>query len=181
MKSSVTIWLAAKFLMLALIFNFGIASAGPPSLDELWKNYAAYKTWKQRNNSDIPFFLETTKLESTLVARIGFEAAGHSLVELATILGEPAAWCGFMPLHLNVKACVSVVNGSDQEITLYFGRKHYQPPKKAKPLTPQPDCVQPRTGVGAIRWERGSANRYDASDFAGGGAAVQEPITRTMR
>ncbi len=135
MKSSVTIWLAAKFLMLALIFNFGIASAGPPSLDELWKNYAAYKTWKHRNNSDIPFFLETTKLESTLVARIGFETAGYSLVELAQILGEPAAWCGFMPLHLNVKACVSVANGSDQEITLYFGRKHYQPPKKAKPLT----------------------------------------------
>ncbi len=107
MKSSVTIWLAAKFLTLALIFNFGIASAGPPSLDELWKNYAAYKTWKHRNNSDIPFFLETTKLESTLVARIGFETAGYSLVELAQILGEPAAWCGFMPLHLNVKACVS--------------------------------------------------------------------------
>jgi hypothetical protein len=137
MKSSVKIWLAAKLLTLALIFNFcvDIASAGPPSLDELRKNHAAYQSWKHRKDSDIPFFLETTKLESTFVARMGVETAGRSLAELATILGEPAAWCDFMPLHLNVKACVSVANGSDREITLYLGRKHYQRPKKAKPLT----------------------------------------------
>ena len=137
MKSSVKISLAAKLLTLALISNFcvGIASAGPANLDELRRNHAAYQLWKQRNNPDIPFFLETTKkLESTFVARMGFETAGRSLAELAPMLGEPAAWCGFMPLHLNIKACVSVANGSDQEITLYFGRKHYQRPKKAKPL-----------------------------------------------
>ncbi|MFQ5545938.1 MAG: hypothetical protein ACE5FE_08165, partial [Acidiferrobacterales bacterium] len=130
--------MAAKLLTLALIFNFcvGIAVAGPPSLDELRKNHAAYQSWKHQKDSDIPFFLETTKLEkSTFVARMGVEMTGYSLAELAPMLGEPAAWCSFMPLHLNVKACVSVANGSDQEITLYFGRKHYQPPKKAKPLT----------------------------------------------
>ncbi|MDH3669551.1 MAG: hypothetical protein OES46_00095 [Gammaproteobacteria bacterium] len=139
MKSSMKMSLAAMLLTPTLILSFcvGIAAAGPPSLDELRRNHAAYQSWKQRNDSDIPFFLETTKLEkSTFVARMGVEMAGRSLAELATILGEPAAWCGFMPLHLNVKACVSVANGSDRrEITLYLGRKHYQPPKKAKPLT----------------------------------------------
>ncbi len=137
MKSSVKISLAAKLLTLALISNFcvGIASAGPASLDELRRNHAAYQLWKQRNNPDIQFFLETTKLESTFVVRMGVEAVGRSLDELALILGEPGAWCEFMPLHLNVKACVSVANGSDREVTLYFGKKHYQRPKKAKPLT----------------------------------------------
>lgn len=137
MKSSVKIWWMAKLLTLALLFDFcvGIASAGPPSLDELRRSYAAYQSWKQRNNSDIPLFLETTKLESTFEARMGFETVGRSLAELVAILGDPDAWCGFMPLHLNVKACVSATNGSDQAITLYFGRKHYQRPKKAKPLT----------------------------------------------
>ena len=137
MKSSVNILLAAKLLTLALIFDFcvGIASADPPSLDELRENYDAYQSWKQRNDSDIPFFLETTKLKSTFVARMGVETAGRSLAELVTMLGEPATWCDFMPLHLNVKACVSVANGSDRQVTLYFGKKRYQRLKKAKPLT----------------------------------------------
>jgi hypothetical protein len=137
MKSSAKRWLVVKFLMPALALNFcvGIASAGSTSLDELRKNYAAYQSWKQRNDSNVSFFLETSKLESTFMARMGVEAVGRSLAELAPILGEPASWCGFMPLHLNVKACVSIADGSDQAITLYFGRKHYQPPNKTKPLT----------------------------------------------
>ncbi|MEE8261923.1 MAG: hypothetical protein V3R83_05575, partial [Gammaproteobacteria bacterium] len=71
MKSSVKISLAAKLLTLALISNFcvGIASAGPASLDELRRHHAAYQLWTQRNNPDIQFFLETTKLESTFVVR----------------------------------------------------------------------------------------------------------------
>ncbi len=137
MKRSVNIRLMAKLLipLLGIKFCLGVTSADPVTLDELQKNYTAYQSWKQRNSWDIPFFLETTDLESTFVARMGVETAGRSLAELALILGEPTAWCGFMPLHLNVKACVSIADGSNQAITLYFGRKHYQPPDKAKPLT----------------------------------------------
>ncbi|MEW6489845.1 MAG: hypothetical protein AB1578_18295 [Thermodesulfobacteriota bacterium] len=47
-------------------------------------------------------------------------------------LAEPAAWCGFLALHLNTKACAhgAAAQGTPL-LVLYSGRKHYEPPDDA--------------------------------------------------
>ncbi len=42
-------------------------------------------------------------------------------------LGNPGGWCEVLPLHFNVKACTYAPSGDRDSLTLYLGRKFYQP------------------------------------------------------
>jgi hypothetical protein len=57
-----------------------------------------------------------------------FDAVRHAL-EL------PANWCEILPLQLNVKACTHRAQDRRQLLTLYIGRKFYQKPESAHPLS----------------------------------------------
>lgn len=48
---------------------------------------------------------------------------------VAAALSQPQNWCQFMPLHFNIKACTYERDTQGALLTLYSGRKYYQPPQ----------------------------------------------------
>jgi hypothetical protein len=52
----------------------------------------------------------------------------------AAALGDPAAWCDFLPLTLNVKSCTWSQDAEGVVLSIYAGRKTFQPPEAATRL-----------------------------------------------
>jgi hypothetical protein len=59
----------------------------------------------------------------------------YSFDVVARALQTPANWCAITPMHINIKACTYRRGRGDWWLTLYSGRKHYQPPADAFQLT----------------------------------------------
>ena len=59
---------------------------------------------------------------------------GQAFDGLAARLSLPREWCPIVLLHLNVKTCTHERGGGADWLTVYNGRKVYEPPEKAKPL-----------------------------------------------
>jgi hypothetical protein len=49
-------------------------------------------------------------------------------------LTAPAAWCDFIPLVFNVKSCIHSVRNDRTLLTLFIGRKFFEPPEDALQL-----------------------------------------------
>jgi hypothetical protein len=49
-------------------------------------------------------------------------------------LASPGNWCDITTLHINIKACTVRRSGALATLTIYSGRKYYQPPGDAYPL-----------------------------------------------
>ncbi|WP_455198232.1 hypothetical protein [Kaarinaea lacus] len=69
-------------------------------------------------------------------------AQGDVYAELQTpisdvqrMLSQPEQWCELAILHINIKACTFQTRPSKQKLTFYVGRKYYQEPSQAFPLT----------------------------------------------
>ena len=59
---------------------------------------------------------------------------GQAFDGLVATLSQPREWCPIVLLHLNVKTCTHERGGGMDWLTVYNGRKVYEPPEKAKPL-----------------------------------------------
>jgi hypothetical protein len=55
----------------------------------------------------------------------------HPLETFGTAVVDPASWCEFVPLNLNIKACTFQRNSPEALLTLYIGGKRYMPPEAA--------------------------------------------------
>lgn len=55
----------------------------------------------------------------------------HSLQAFREAVIEPAAWCDFIPLNLNIKACTFHWDGNEPLLTFYIGGKGYLAPESA--------------------------------------------------
>lgn len=55
----------------------------------------------------------------------------HAFRRLSLALRSPAQWCAFLPVNQNVKACTWQRRPEVTRVSLYVGRKHYQPPERA--------------------------------------------------
>jgi hypothetical protein len=53
---------------------------------------------------------------------------------LRDALLSPASWCDITSLHINIKACTWRKASDQSLLTLYSGRKYYQPPADASPI-----------------------------------------------
>ncbi|MEJ2686992.1 MAG: hypothetical protein P8124_07245, partial [Gammaproteobacteria bacterium] len=60
-----------------------------------------------------------------------FAVVNYPFSTLGARLRQPATWCSILLLHFNVKACVHARTGATTELTLYLGRKYYEPPGDA--------------------------------------------------
>jgi len=56
---------------------------------------------------------------------------GQPFTALRAALSQPDDWCAFLPLNQNVKACAWRSADDGAAVSLYVGRKHYQPPEAA--------------------------------------------------
>jgi hypothetical protein len=65
---------------------------------------------------------------------VSAEALGimdHPLKAFGAAVAEPASWCEFIPLNLNIKACTIQWDAREPLITLYIGGKGYLSPESA--------------------------------------------------
>ncbi|HET6418767.1 MAG TPA: hypothetical protein VFG19_01335 [Geobacteraceae bacterium] len=107
-----------------------VAEPGTGGERALVGRYPAIKAGLEKNQFGIPIYLESK------------EEAGSSQVEIYSILDypfaivrdslqSPANWCDINSLLINVKACTCRRIDSQWLLSLYSGRKYYQPPRDA--------------------------------------------------
>jgi hypothetical protein len=115
-----------------LLLAQGIAYGNIIGRAEVENLYGQVKSSLDRSATMEPYYLESEnnkKMDSGEAAYylpLGFE-------EIAQSLSSVKNWCEVMSLHINVKACT--YNEINNSITVYMGRKYYQPPEKAYALT----------------------------------------------
>ena len=67
----------------------------------------------------------------------------HTPFEIvAASLTQASNWCEVMPLHFNIKACTHEVRDGGELLTVYSGRKIYEPPEDSYQMTYQFEIVQ---------------------------------------
>ena len=82
------------------------------------------------NAFGMPVYLQSREYNDVLTAEV-YGRVDYPLQRVEVALAEPAGWCALLALNLNVKACVHQENAGQRSLTLYMGRKFYQPPEKA--------------------------------------------------
>ena len=109
------------------------AETAVPGERALAERYAAIRSKLEKNQFGAPIYLESKEGDDSVrvdmygVFRFPFEAVRDAL-------RSPAAWCEITPLHINIKACTYKTGKGHDEVTMYSGRKYYQPPSDAYPL-----------------------------------------------
>jgi len=126
----------AVTLCAALFFWCGVGLAAEPVTNgegALLAKHSAIKARLEKNQFGAPIFLESTESHGSVrVDMYGVFSYPFDVVRDA--LQSPANWCDISPLHINIKACTSKSGAEQSQLTLYSGRKHYQPPSDAYPL-----------------------------------------------
>ena len=128
------------FPLLLLLFVPAGLRADTGASGQLWSDYQAAKA-NQHNTITNPLVLQSSSQGARLRADV-YSEIGHDFNKLATALGAMENWCDFMPLNLNIKACVYQRQGQQQYITFYAGRKFYQTPDETEPLRYEFSLVQ---------------------------------------
>ncbi|MEJ2343984.1 MAG: hypothetical protein P8076_07155 [Gammaproteobacteria bacterium] len=124
---------SVRRLCVAAVLAIGIAQAvsaadGPRAA--LLAQYQRILPELTRNSFGVPVFVRSTDDGDVLSADV-FGVIERPPETVAEILGQPRAWCQFVPLTLNVKACTYTQYAPDVRLTLFMGRKYYEPPEKA--------------------------------------------------
>ena len=131
-----------KIQILATLAASGLLATSPNALSaqglsvsELEDNYAQFLAWQATSKDESGVRIGTSESGNTVNMHISIVGDGDNFQDLAEPLSRIENWCKFKILHLNVKACVYEVKGEDQKLTFYSGKKEYQTPKQAEPLT----------------------------------------------
>ena len=80
--------------------------------------------------SALPFVVESIAEGDRLSTEI-YSVLERPFGEVATAFTQLDHWCEFMPLNLNVKSCTYQRSHEGGLLSLYVGRKFYQPPEDA--------------------------------------------------
>lgn len=127
---------AAFFLWAAVVFWCSVGQAAEPLIDGqrvLLAKYPTIKAKLEKNQFGAPIYLES--LESGHSVRVDmYGVFNHPFGAVRDALQSPANWCDITSLHINIKACTSRKAADQWLLTLYSGRKYYQPPADAYPL-----------------------------------------------
>lgn len=96
----------------------------------LLKKYAGIKGELEKNPFGMPIHVESEQDGHSLHGDV-FGVVAYPCARLGAILEKPASWCGITPLDLNIKGCTHRKTADECQLTLYSGRKYYQPPEDA--------------------------------------------------
>ncbi len=99
----------------------------------LLDTYKRIETKLANNIFGIPLYLETFEGDKTIRVDT-YSVVGYPFTEMRDVLQVPANWCDISLLHINVKACACKNLNGTWQLTLYNGRKFYQPPEDAYPV-----------------------------------------------
>lgn len=115
---------------LSLISFYGSARALSTQEAALLADYQVIRPELQHNPFGVPVYVHSRDQNDLLTAEV-YGRLDYPLELIITALTEPAGWCDLVALTLNIKACVHDKQDERQLLTLYMGRKYYQPPDKA--------------------------------------------------
>jgi hypothetical protein len=112
-----------------------VRGAPPPTADEeaLLAKEQAISAKLKNNQFNAPIYLESSESHGSLRVDM-YGIFNYRFEKVKDALDTPAEWCDITPLHINIKACTYKKQGDQSIVTLYSGRKFYQPPKDAYPL-----------------------------------------------
>jgi hypothetical protein len=87
-----------------------------------------------RGRGDAPPFAVETREGDRAARGDVYALLRHGHRRVAGALSAAPSWCEIAPLHLNVKSCTYRLGDPVDRLTLYNGRKHYEPPEDAHAL-----------------------------------------------
>jgi len=123
-------WLAAFVVGLSLLGFGSSAHALSPQETALLADYQVIRPKLLHNPFGVPVYVQSRGQGDLLTAEV-YGQVDYPLERLKGALAEPSGWCELLALTLNVKACIHDARDERQWLTLYMGRKFYQPPDKA--------------------------------------------------
>jgi len=109
-------------LWLGIFGGYAHAYAASPEAEALAARYSHLAPRMATSPFGRPLAVDSGESNGLMHGEIHGELA-HPFPRLAHRLARPAAWCDVVVLHINVKGCA--VRG--ETITVYSGRKHYEP------------------------------------------------------
>ena len=109
-----------------------LVGAQPLAASSLSEDYQQVSS--QSQTSVLPFIVLTSEKDYRLSTQI-YSIVEQPYAEVSKAFTTPSNWCEFLPLHLNVKSCVFQPNDGLEQLTLYLGRKFYQPPEDTHQIT----------------------------------------------
>jgi hypothetical protein len=125
------------FVVSAIVLSshYSVKATEPLSSDgkALLAKYPAIKTDLEKNQFGIPLYLESKEEESYLHVDL-YGILDYPFDGVRDALQSPGNWCDINFLIMNIKACTFSKVSGQWLLTLYSGRKRYQPPKDAYKL-----------------------------------------------
>lgn len=117
----------ARSIVLALFLVVpGLSAGDPTGADSLAAAYLSVADDLRDNVFGAPIHVRSEDREDLLTADV-YGIVDRPFREVREALSDGAAWCEFLPLSPNVKSCV---HRTEQPLlTLYVGRKFYEPPE----------------------------------------------------
>lgn len=135
-------------IFLAVFFTTGSATAveKPRQADEiLLDTYHKIKTKLDSNSFGFSLYLESSDQNGRLHADV-YGVFEHPFGTVLSVLKVPSNWCDIACLHPNVKACTYRELPDTWLLTLYNGRKFYQPVEDASRFTYSYRNIEERRG-----------------------------------
>ena len=124
-----------------------IPAAEKPRLgdDILLETYRRIEPKLERNSFGVPLFLESYERDDRVHVDV-YGIVDHPFSSVLNSLKVPANWCDIVSLHPNVKVCTYRELTGGWLLTLYIGRKVYQPPEDAHQVIYHYRNVEQRQG-----------------------------------
>lgn len=119
-------------LLLSLCTPAGAAEAAAGERGLLEK-YGALRSDLQKNQFGAPIALLSHESKGAVSVDM-YGVFNHPFEAVREALRSPDDWCDITLLHINIKACTYRAGVGESLLTLYSGRKYYQPPVDAYPL-----------------------------------------------
>ena len=126
----------AVLVLLALALWSGIGQAAETASSggkALLAKYPTISAKLQKNQFAAPIYLESTEVEGSLKVDM-YGVVPHSFNTVKDALQSPVNWCDITSMHINIKACTARKTADQGLVTIYSGRKYYQPPADAYQL-----------------------------------------------
>ncbi len=95
------------------------------------QHFEAFRAERDAGTLPLPFALESVNNASYSHASIRYFLEDVDFAEFRSRLDQPAEWCEFIPLHLNIKACAYLEQQNRTKLRFYAGIKGYVTPNKA--------------------------------------------------
>lgn len=136
-------WLALCCVLLVVV-----PSVHGQSADSLSARHEAMREQLVNSTFQRPLYLESSQTSGSLHGNI-YAVLEHPYALVGSTLQGIEHWCDMLILHLNVKGCYVPESSAGDRLTLYLGRKFYQPLAEAyrlefvyQVLANEPDYVQ---------------------------------------